>query len=257
MEHFFETKQLQVGYEKKIIVDDINISLKRGEILSLIGPNGAGKTTVLRSVINQLMPIGGTVLFENMSIGQYNVQELAKKMSVLLTERIRTELMSVEEVVGTGRYPYTGRFGVLSKKDRDIVADVMALTRIEDIKNQDFMKISDGQRQRVMLARALAQEPEIMILDEPTSFLDIRYKMEFLSLLQKLAKEKNMTIIISLHEVELAGIVSDRVACFRNGKMDRFGVPKEVLTNQYLLELYDIELKELTPQFRMLAEGYI
>lgn len=254
---YFQIEGLQVGYQGIPVVENIDITLKKGEILSLIGPNGAGKTTILKSIICQLSPIHGVVYLEKDPILMLNSTELAKKMSVVLTERIRTELMNVEEVVATGRYPYTGKFGVLGEKDRKIVEEAMKLTRIEELKKEDFMKISDGQRQRVMLARALAQEPDILVLDEPTSFLDMRYKMEFLSILQRLSKEKKMTIIISLHEVELAGRISDKIASFKDKKMDRFGSPQEVLTDEYLLELYDIDLNVLTPEFKELAlNGY-
>lgn len=254
---YFQVEGLQVGYQGTPVVENINIALKRGEILSLIGPNGAGKTTILKSIICQLSPIHGVVYLEENPIMKFNSAELAKKMSVVLTERIRTEMMSVEEVVATGRYPYTGKFGVLGESDKQIVEDAMNLTGVEELKTDDFMKISDGQRQRVMLARALAQEPEILVLDEPTSFLDMRYKMEFLSILQRLSKKKGITIIISLHEVELAGRISDKIASFKDGKMDRFGIPQEVLTDGYLLELYDIDLNVLTPEFKELAlNGY-
>lgn len=254
---YIKVEGLQVGYKGKLVVKEIDIELQKGEILSLIGPNGAGKTTILKSVICQLEPLHGVVCLENIPIQKLSHQELAQKLSVLLTDRIRTEMITVEEVVATGRYPYTGRFGILGEEDKRIVANAMKLTRVEDLKKQDFMKISDGQKQRVMLARALAQEPEILVLDEPTSFLDMRYKLEFLSILRKLSREKEMAIIISLHEVELAERISDKIASFKNGRMDRFGRPREVLTENYLLELYDIDLDVLTSEFKNFAEdGY-
>ena len=134
--------------------------------------------------------------------------ELSQNMAVVLTEKLRTEMMTCEEVVATGRYPYTGKFGILSDTDRQAVAEAMEPVHVTTLKNKDFSKISDGQRQRVMLARAICQEPEIIILDEPTSYLDIKYKLDFLSILQEMRKKKELTVVMSLHELELAAKVS-------------------------------------------------
>lgn len=255
--YYFCTEQLCVGYQGKVVVSDVEIGIQKGEILSLIGPNGAGKSTILKSIIKQLEPIGGVAFLDGRSLREISSSELAQKMSVVLTDRIQTELMTVEEVVSTGRYPYTGKFGVLGKDDWQIVHQVMELTHVMDLKELDFMKMSDGQKQRVMLARALAQKPEILILDEPTSFLDIKYKMEFLSILQNLSKKKKLTVIMSLHEVELAERISDYIACICDGKMDRFGSPKEILTGDYLKQLYHIDLEQLSPTFQeLIRSGY-
>lgn len=248
-EYFFETQGYVVGYDGVPVISNIEIRLKQGEILTLIGANGAGKTTIIKSIIGQLSKIAGVALLEKQPMDQISGKLLAKQMSVVLTNRVQTEMMSVQAVVETGRYPYTGKFGVLSEKDHEIVENVMKTIQIFDIRNQDFSKLSDGQRQKVMLARALAQEPQILVLDEPTSFLDIRHKMEFLSIVRRLAKEKKLTVIMSLHEVELAQLVSDQLACFKQGRMDRYGSPEEVLKDGYLLELYDIRLEKLDEVF--------
>ena len=161
-------------------------------------------------------------------------------MAVLLTERLRTEMMTCEDVVATGRYPYTGRFGILSEKDREAVAEAMKLVHVEELKDQDFTRISDGQRQRIMLARAICQEPEFLILDEPTSYLDVKYKLEFLSVLQEMKRKKKLTVIMSLHEIELAEIISDQILCIREHRVDRMGTPAEVLDKGYIAKLFDI-----------------
>ena len=144
-------------------------------------------------------------------------------------------------MVATGRYPYTGRFGLLGDEDRRIIRQVMDMVNVTAIKDQDFTRISDGQRQRVMLARAICQEPEIIVLDEPTSYLDVRYKLEFLSILQRMKREKNLTVIMSLHELELAERVSDKILCINGRYVDRYGTPREIFTRGYISDLFSIE----------------
>ena len=179
--YYFKAEKLSVGYGKQPLIENIEICLEKGEILTLIGPNGAGKSTILKSITKQLALLGGTVYLGEQDIGQMSGNELSQNMAVVLTEKLRTEMMTCEEVVATGRYPYTGKFGILSDTDRQAVAEAMEPVHVTTLKNKDFSKISDGQRQRVMLARAICQEPEIIILDEPTSYLDIKYKLDFLS----------------------------------------------------------------------------
>ena len=239
-DYYFRTEKLSVGYHKKALIKEIEISLHKGEILTLIGPNGAGKSTILKSIARQLSCIGGNVFLEDKNLFQMTGEEVSKSMAVVLTQRLRTEMMTCEDVVASGRYPYTGKFGFLSKEDHIKVEEAMALVRVTDLKDQDFTKVSDGQRQRVMLARAICQEPEIIILDEPTSFLDVKYKLEFLSVLQDLRRRKGLTVIMSLHELELAEKVSDKILTIKGDKVDRFGTPEEIFTKGYLTELFQI-----------------
>ena len=167
--------------------------------------------------------------------------ELARRLSVVTTERLRAELMSCAEVVATGRYPYTGRLGILSEHDRAATRQAMALVRVSELAGQSFEELSDGQRQRVMLARAICQEPELLLLDEPTSFLDVRYKVEFLTMLKELAREKQIAVVLSLHELDCAERVSDTVLCVRDGAVDRVGRPEEIFTPAYIEQLYGME----------------
>lgn len=240
MEYYFKTAQMSVGYQGKPLIREIEIGLQKGEILTLIGPNGAGKSTVLKSIAKQLALISGVVYLDKKEIAKMSGTELSQKMAVVFTEKLKTELMTCEDVVATGRYPYTGHFGILSKADYAVVEEAMELVHVTEIKNQDFTKISDGQRQRVMLARAICQEPEIIILDEPTSFLDVKYKLEFLSILQKMREKKGLTVIMSLHELELAERVSDRILCLKGEYAQRYGTPKEIFQSGCIRQLFDI-----------------
>ncbi|MBP3475528.1 MAG: ABC transporter ATP-binding protein [Lachnospiraceae bacterium] len=239
-DYFFQTKQLTVGYQVLPVLKDVTIGLNKGEILTLIGPNGAGKSTLLKSIAKQLKPLGGSVYLEQQELAGLSGHELAKKMAVVFTDKLYTEMMTCEEVVASGRYPYTGRFGILSDEDRRIVEESMDMTCVSELKGKDYNKISDGQRQRVLLARALCQQPEIILLDEPTSYLDIRYKLEFLATLQRLAKEKQLSVIMSLHELDMAKRISDRILCIGRDGIERYGTPEEIFTEGYITELFNI-----------------
>lgn len=239
--YYFKAEKLSVGYGKQPLIENIEICLEKGEILTLIGPNGAGKSTILKSITKQLALLGGTVYLGEQDIGQMSGNELSQNMAVVLTEKLRTEMMTCEEVVATGRYPYTGKFGILSDTDRQAVAEAMEPVHVTSLKNKDFSKISDGQRQRVMLARAICQEPEIIILDEPTSYLDIKYKLDFLSILQEMRKKKELTVVMSLHELELAAKVSDKILCVNGNCVERFGTPQEIFKEGYIEKLFSIE----------------
>ena len=236
--YYLYTKGLTVGYDGVPLIRNIEFCLEKGEILTLIGPNGAGKTTILKSLIRQLKPLGGVICLDGQEIASMSGRELSMKLSVVLTDRVRPELMTCEDVVATGRYPYTGRFGVLSEEDRRIVRETMELVHIAELSDRDFMQTSDGQKQRIMLARAICQEPDIIVLDEPTSFLDMRYKLEFLSILQKMSRSRNLSVVMSLHELDLAGRISDKIACVKGDRVERFGTPEEIFSKGYIQELY-------------------
>lgn len=240
MEYYFKTEKLNVGYHGIPLIEEIEFGIHKGEILTLIGPNGAGKSTILKSIARQLEPLGGAVYMEKRDLAGFSRQQLSQSMSVVLTDKIRTELMTCEDVIETGRYPYTGRFGVLSREDHRAVEEAMELVCVTELRDQDFSKISDGQRQRVMLAKGLCQEPDIIVLDEPTSYLDVKYKLEFLSILQELRKQKNITVIMSLHELDLAERVSDKILCINGKYVERFGTPEEIFKEGYISKLFCI-----------------
>lgn len=240
MKYYFRAESLSVGYHKQPLIEHMEFGLEKGEILTLIGPNGAGKSTVLKSIAGQLALIGGTAYLDEKSIASMSGTERAQNMAVVLTQKLRMEMMTCEDVVATGRYPYTGRFGILSETDRQVVKEAMELVHVTAIREQDFTQISDGQRQRVMLARCLCQEPEIIILDEPTSYLDVKYKLEFLSILQEMRKKKKLTVIMSLHELELAARISDKILCINGKYVEKFGRPEEVFEQGYISKLFSI-----------------
>lgn len=238
--YYFSTKQLTVGYNDKPLIRNIEIRLNKGEILTLIGPNGSGKSTILKSITKYLKTIYGTVYIGGHSIDYMSNKELSHKIAVVLTEKPKTELMTCEDVVATGRYPYTGMLGILSAADKALVRDAMELVNAWDLREQDFTRISDGQRQRVLLARAICQQPQIIVLDEPTSFLDIRYELELLNILRHMAEERGIAVIMSLHELDMAQKVSDSVMCVKGEYITHYGSPQDIFQKKLIHELYEL-----------------
>jgi len=239
-------EDLSVGYNKKPLIREINLTVKQGEILTLIGPNGAGKSTILKSIAGQLKPLGGVVYLRGENMDGLTRVQVAKTLSMVMTTQPATELMTCRDVVATGRYPYTGRMGILSLEDWNKVDECLKLVRGSDVAERDFMKLSDGQRQRILLARALCQEPKVLILDEPTSYLDIRYKLEILTLIREIARARRLAVIASLHELDLARKVSDYIACVKDGCIGRIGEPEQIFRDDYISRLYQIERGSFT-----------
>ena len=252
----FRASGVTAGYAKKPLMKEIDLTLRRGEIITLIGPNGSGKSTLLKTMTGWLDTLGGSIYVDGRNLTDLKGGDIGKHLSVLLTEKIRPELMTCFDVVCTGRYPYTGRFGILSDADRQKAFEAMKMVRLTDLTERDFSQTSDGQKQRVMLARAICQDTPYLLLDEPTSFLDINYKLELMDILRTLARN-GKGIMMSLHELELAGMVSDRLVCVRtDGRgvseegaadeklsswIDRIGTPDEIYTGDYLDELYGMK----------------
>ena len=251
-ENYFQMKDLSVGYHGNVLIHDICTEIKKGEILTLIGPNGSGKSTILKSITKQLTLIGGKVTIGEKNLKDLSYKELATKMAVVLTERIRPELMTCEDVVATGRYPYTGKLGILTAEDRKIVDESLRRTDAEAFADRPFQAVSDGQRQRILLARALCQQPELIVLDEPTSYLDIRYKLELLTILKRMVREEDLAVLMSLHELDLARRVSDTVVCVAGDHIDRVGPPEEIFTRDYIAKLYHMEPGRYDPCFSTL-----
>ena len=226
------TENLVVGYDKTPLIKDVNLKVVSGQVLTLIGPNGAGKSTILKTITRQLKRIGGTIYLGQESMNNMRDSDVSKSLSMVMTERLQTELLTGRDVVASGRYPYTGRFGILSKEDWEKVDEAIALVHAQYVQDQDFRKMSDGQRQRLMLARAICQDTDILLLDEPTSYLDMGFKLDILANIRMLARERNLAIIMSLHELDLAQKVSDTI--------DRIGTPEEIFSGDYVQQLYGV-----------------
>lgn len=240
-EYMLEIRDLAAGYHGIPLLREINLTVKGGEILTLIGPNGAGKSTILKTIARQMEALGGTVSWAGWDLRGMSRNQIARTLSMVMSRQPGSELMTCREVVATGRYPYTGRLGILSAQDWEKVDQCLDMVRADDVGEKDFMKLSDGQRQRILLARALCQEPDVLILDEPTSYLDVRYKIGILSTIREIARRERIAVLLSLHELDLAYKISDTIACVMKGEAVQVGRPEEIYRSGAIERLYGME----------------
>ncbi|MDO4335398.1 MAG: ABC transporter ATP-binding protein [Bacteroidales bacterium] len=238
-------ENLTTGYSGKhkvtAVTEGVTTSLYSGELTCLLGPNGAGKSTLLKTLSGFLPPLSGKIMIEGKDLQDYNDSELAKMIGVVLTERIAVTNMSVYELISMGRSPYTGFWGHLNQGDKEIVEEAIALVRIEDLRDRMVETLSDGERQKVMIAKALAQETPIIFLDEPTAFLDYPSKVEILRLLQNLSRIKRKTVFLSTHDLELALQIADKVWLIDKTHGVKTGTPEDLALAGYMSEYFEKE----------------
>ena len=244
-----ETRDLAIGYGKTPLAQQIALGVRRGEILTLIGPNGAGKSTLLKTLAGQLAPLGGAVLLDGQDLIRYSGSARAQKMALMVPHTRPMELTTCFEFVSAGRIPYTGRLGILSDEDRRQVRAALERVGAADLADRDFNCISDGQRQRILLARAVCQQPEVILLDEPTSFLDVKGKIELLTILQKLAHEEQLAVLVSLHELEMAQKISDAVVCVSPQGVSGVQTPKAAFAPDNIRQLYGLSEEQYEAVF--------
>ncbi len=233
-----EVKNLTCGYDAKFFLQEVNFKVEDGELIGIIGPNGSGKTTLLRAITRVLKPKKGEILLKGKNIRDMEFRELARKIAAV-SQSSGVNFMSVKEFVLLGRVPHYRRFQFLeTKRDEEIAKKYMSLTDTLRFENQPVGEISGGERQLAVIARALVQEPELLLLDEPIAHLDITHQIAILGLIKRLNKKFGLTVIMVLHDLNLASEYCNRLILLNNGKIYKIGEPEEVLTYQVVEEVY-------------------
>ena len=236
-ESILHSEGLSVGYRAPVL-REVNLDFGSGQFIALLGPNGAGKTTLLRTLSRHLKPLAGRIEVLGRDLDTLSALELARLVAVCLTDNAKPPLLSVDEFVALGRYPHTGMMGRLSVHDAEIVERSLAAVTASGLSGRLVEQLSDGERQKVVLARALAQEPKLMLLDEPTAHLDLKHRIEVMGILRSLCRSHGLTVLASLHDIDVAAKVSDRVLLVQNGGIRDYGLPETVLTSETVAELY-------------------
>ncbi|QMV84828.1 ABC transporter ATP-binding protein [Corynebacterium hindlerae] len=234
-------RALSAGYGADPIVKDLTISFEPGKITSIVGPNGCGKSTFLRTLARLIRPTAGVIELDGKALNSYSSRELARRLGLLPQSPIAPEGMTVADLVGRGRTPYQGILGRWSATDYEIVAEAMAATEVDELATRCLEDLSGGQRQRAWIAMALAQQTDVLLLDEPTTYLDLKHQLEVLDLLTDLNRRHGTTIIMVLHDLNLAARYSDNLVAMRDGHLHAVGAPSDVLTQRLTREAFDLE----------------
>lgn len=228
MSAVLSTDGLAIGYPGRLVADELSLDLHPGDVVALVGPNGTGKTTLLRSLAGLLAPLAGSITLDGDPLASLSAREKARRLGVVLTERPQTGYLTGFELAAAGRYPHTGWQGRLAVEDVAIVDEALALVGAAAFRDRAVASLSDGERQRVMVARALAQQPRLLLLDEVTSFLDVPRRVAFFALLGELAAERGYAIVISTHELELALRCASRLWLYDGTKL-LDGAPEDLI----------------------------
>ncbi|MCQ2301398.1 MAG: ABC transporter ATP-binding protein [Bacteroidales bacterium] len=246
MNEVIKTQNLSIGYNGKPLMADINVSLNAGDIVALAGPNGAGKTTLFKTLTASIKPVSGEVSLMGRNLSDYSATERASMFSLVLTDKPDDMFLKVFDIVAAGRYPYMGLLARLKDKDREIVMQSLDTVGITELAERNFISLSDGEKQKVMIAKALAQDTPIIFMDEPAAFLDYPSKIELIHLMKRLSREQGKTILFSSHDLELLLRYSDQMWLVAPKKSLKVGSPKELVDNGIIDKYFPpISAKEL------------
>ena len=246
------TVDLSIGYHQgkahRSVQQNLNLNAQKGELIALIGPNGCGKSTLLRTLAGLQEPLAGSILLEEIDLNTLKLSDRAKQISLVLTDSVQLGYVTVEQLVSMGRHPFTSLSGKLSKSDEKYIQEALKAVHLESFANRLVSELSDGERQRVMIAKALAQNTPIILLDEPTSFLDLPNRVEILLLLRKLAREMQKCILISTHEIDLAIRLADKLWLMNSGETLKTGTPAELTANGSIQSVFHGDSFGFDPQ---------
>lgn len=236
-------KQLSVTLGNRHILHDISLSIPMGKITTLIGPNGCGKSTLLRSMIGYISSPRECVTIFDKPLSSYSQNKLARQMAFLPQVPNMPKDMTVEELVYCGRYPYQNWWKNTAKEDREIVDNALSITKTDHLRHQLIPSLSGGERQRVWIAMALAQEPKLLVLDEPTTYLDINHQLEIMELLKRLNKEQGLTVLMVLHDLTQAVQYSDYMAVIKTGRLIVAGNTKDITSDTLFKEVFSVDVQ--------------
>lgn len=234
-------KNLKVGYEEKVIIENLSLSINKGEVVSIIGPNGCGKSTLLKTLSRIIKPMSGGIYIQNESIKNLKSKHISQKVCLLSQHNDAPGDLTVEELVYFGRIPHKKWYESKTKSDEEIVNWAIENTGLKRYKNTPINSLSGGERQRAYIAQALCQKPDILLLDEPTTYLDISYQLEVMELVREINEKFNITIVMVLHELNQASKYSDRLVIMKDGEIVSDGCPKEVINKETIKQVYKIE----------------
>ncbi|GAA0375233.1 ABC transporter ATP-binding protein [Bacillus horti] len=241
-----ESKQIHLSYNHSPVLSEVNVSFIEGKITSIIGPNGCGKSTFLQAIARQLTPDQGKIYLRGTDTTRWKRKDFAKEVAFLMQTHAQTPEITVSRLVEFGRFPHKKKFQRLAQEDYEVIEWAVHITQLEPLLDRNVQSLSGGERQRAWIAMALAQQPHLLLLDEPTTFLDIHHQLEIINMLKRLNKDHKMTIITVLHDMNQAAFVSDQIVVFKQGKLYRAGSPNEVITEMMLREVFNISAKITT-----------
>ena len=234
-------KNLKVGYEQKVIIEDLSIKVNKGEVVSIIGPNGCGKSTLLKTLSRMIKPVSGNVYIEDKDIKTMKNKKIAQKICLLSQHNNAPMDLTVEELVYFGRIPHKKWYETKNSEDKEIVDWAIENTGLTKYKNTPIGALSGGERQRAYIAQALCQKPDVLLLDEPTTYLDISYQLEVMELVRTINEKFNITIVMVLHELNQASKYSDRLIIMKKGSIVCDGCPNEIVNKEVIKDVYSIE----------------
>ncbi|AGF71641.1 ABC transporter ATP-binding protein [Corynebacterium halotolerans] len=243
--HTLTARDIHLAYGDRRVIEDLSVELVPGAVTSIVGPNGCGKSTLLRALSRLLKPSGGQVLLDGRALAEYPTKKLARTLGLLPQTPVAPDGIVVADLVGRGRTPHQGLLGRWSTRDHEIVAEALAATGTTELAERSVDELSGGQRQRVWIAMALAQDTDILLLDEPTTYLDVAHQLEVLDLLTDLNASRGTTVVMVLHDLNLAARYSDQLVAMHAGTVHTVGTPEQVVTEATMKEVFDIDSRVL------------
>lgn len=243
MQTAFRMENLSSGYEQIRVFEGLNLTIEEGKITTIIGPNGCGKSTLLKTIGRILKKQQGTVYLQDQNMQNLSTKEIAKKLAILSQTPIAPGQLKVEELIAYGRYPHRNNVNRLTKKDEEMIEWALTVTNTIEFRDRDLAQLSGGQRQRVWLAMALAQETNILLLDEPTTYLDMAHQLEVLEIVKSLNEEHRCTIVMVLHDINHAARYSDQLIAMRQGVLMKTGTPQDILCVDVMRQVFNIDAR--------------